>query len=247
MGTALLERSSGGSILTPDGLTVVTRARHAVHAFDLAISGHVASRTLTIGYTWSILGRYTNDAFQQWESTGDPDVDLYLRRFQDRSGGVDSGAADLAVVRTLAPTSKNRVLLFAERRVAAVSIRHRFSRRDVLRMEDYQGETVILNSVSGSTTMEAWAHRGVSMEPPLLVESIDEWNHLVSLNKGIGLTPESTRVMHPYPGINYIDVCDAPPAPVWLIWENAAFEQIARKFAEVVHQVIQKETVNGRR
>ncbi|MFC4375515.1 LysR family transcriptional regulator [Nocardia halotolerans] len=234
----LFDRTPTGCTLTEHGRLHLTRARRALAAFELAVRPSDQKPTITVGYVWAALGQLTNQVFERWNSDPRKREQLMLKRFQSRTSGVATGHADLGIARYPTPEVRHSTLLFTERRVAALRRTHPLADRPELSLRDLSQERIVLDVLSGTTTMDLWPPHMRPTRPPINAGSVDEWNHHVSLGEGTGITAESTPYIHPYPGIVYIPMTpETPRLQVFCIWEDDALAPVAAQLRDLVQQI----------
>jgi len=237
IGARLFDRTSAGATLTTTGEAYLVRASRAISAFDLAVQPPESVGTVTVGYVWSALGSLTNTVFETWNATK-PQEQLMLKRFASRTSGVESGEADLGIVRQGIASVSFSSSLFGEARVVALSQRHRLADRPELALSDLSDDIIVLDIMSGTTTMDLWPAHTRPFSRPIECGSVDEWNHHVSLGHGIGITAESTPHMHPYPGIVYVPMkATTPRIEVFCIWDSPHLTPVATEFCAMVRTV----------
>lgn len=224
---AALERALGARLLNRGGLaaTPTTAGRRALrHARALRTelealqrSVRAEDREIRIGFDWAALGARTTTVQREW-ARRHPAAELVFVAANSRHAGITEGLADVAVVRREPTTATiGRALVGHEDRVAAVSSGHRLARKRRLRMADFTGETVAINTVTGTTTEELWTP-GRAPGAFRRVDSTDEWLTLIAAGQAIGLTSGATAAQYARVGLAFRTVVDAPQVPVWLIW-----------------------------
>ncbi len=169
---------------SPPSTTSRGRARHR--------PGRCGSAT-----SWAALGRHTTAVLQRWRD-GHPEVPLEVHRVDERSAGLTSGLADIAVVR-------GELRCRRRHRSEPVFREPRWPRcRPVIRSP---GGTPSRSPTSreqssppayGTTTLDLW--------PPTAARSIgvdntDEWLTAIAAGLAVGVTPEATANQHPHPGV----------------------------------------------
>lgn len=238
VGVPLFDRTAAGSTLTAMGDAYLTRARRAIVAFEHAVRPPEVERSLTVGYVWSALGALTNTVFEQWNGDDSHLEQLTLKRFQSRTSGVESGQADFGIVRYATPSIAYASLLYSEPRVVALPEGHRLAGHNELELVDLVDETIVMDTMSGTTTLDLWPPHRRPGPPAVHCGSVDEWNHLVSLGEGIGITAESTPHVHPYPGIRYVPMsASTPRIQVFCVWDSLHLSPVADEFCTVVRTV----------
>ncbi|MCX4823893.1 LysR substrate-binding domain-containing protein [Streptomyces sp. NBC_01142] len=222
LGTRLVDRSTHHVALTAEGEAFRDKAAAAVAAFDEALdAGRLRRGPLRLGHAWSALGPYTTPLLRRWQQEH-PDTPLELLRIDDRTAGLTRGEVDAAVLRgpVDAPGLVTE-LLFTEPRVAAVTADGPLAARPSLTLADLTAGPVVLNTVSGLTTLDLWPEE-IRPTTTLTVANTDDWLAAIAAGRGTGASVASTSSMHPHPGVSYRLLADAPPAPVLLAWRTAS-------------------------
>ncbi|MCM2393302.1 LysR family transcriptional regulator [Streptomyces albipurpureus] len=216
LGTRLVDRSTHHLALTAEGRIFRDKAAAAVAAFDEALDPTRLRRwPLRLGHAWSALGPFTTPLLRRWERE-QPQTPLELLRIDDRTAGLARGEVDAAVLRGQVETpGLVTELLFMEPRVAAVTSDGPLAVKDELTLSDLAAGPVLVNPVSGITTLALWPEeeRPVSA---VTVTNTDDWLAAIAAGRGAGVSVVSTAEMHPHPGVTYRPLPDAPPVPVLL-------------------------------
>ncbi|MBH1934955.1 LysR family transcriptional regulator [Streptomyces sp. AV19] len=218
VGVRLVDRSSRRLALTPAGRTLHDHGRAILSHLDAALADTAAvSRPLRIGYSCAVLGRLTVPLLRSWRREH-PHVPLELRRHDNRSAGLASGDADVAVVRALPGDPRIRTeALYWEERLAALPDDHPLAGRDRIVLADLADETLALCSDLSSASPELWPPE---RRPRRVVElrNVDEWLGAVCTGEAIGVTSMGTVESHAHPGVRYVPVADAPAVTVYLAY-----------------------------
>ncbi|MFF3758985.1 LysR substrate-binding domain-containing protein [Streptomyces sp. NPDC004288] len=221
LGTRLVDRSTHHLALTAEGRAFQDRAAAALAAFDAAVDpARLRHRPLRLGHAWSAFGPYTTPLLRRWQRAH-PETPLELLRVDDRTAGLARGEVDAALLRgTVDAPGLVTEELATEHRVAALPADHPLADRARLALGELAAETVVLNTVSGTTTLALW--------PPdarpagtLTVANTDDWLTAIAAGRGIGVSSASTAALHPHPGVTYRPLPDAPPLPLVLAWRDA--------------------------
>lgn len=222
LGVRLADRSTHHLDLTPEGRAFRDRAAAAVAAFDDALDpARLHHRPLRLGHAWSAFGAYTTPLLRRWQEEH-PDTPLELLRIDDRTAGLARGEVDAAVLRgTVDTPGLVTALLFTEPRVAAVTSDGPLADRAALTLDDLASGPIVLNTVSGLTTLDLWPP-GSRPATTLTVGNTDDWLTAIAAGRGAGASAASTAEMHPHPGVTYRLLTDAPPVPVLLAWRATA-------------------------
>lgn len=239
LGTRLVDRSTHHLELTPQGEAFRARAATVVAAFEEALDPARLLRPapLRIGHAWSAFGPYTTPLLRRWRREH-PDTPLELRRIDDRTAGLTRGAVDAALLRgpVTAPGLRTE-LLFTEQRIAAVPADGPLAARAALTLHDLTSATIVLNTVSGNTTLDLWP-AAARPTATLTVANTDDWLAAIAAGTGIGVSSASTADQHPHPDVAYVPLPDAPRVEVLLTHREgqphpalAALRDLARALA----------------
>lgn len=222
LGVRLVDRSTHHLRLTAAGEAFRVRATAAVGAVAAALDpAQLASRPLRVGHAWSALGRHTTPLIRRWERDH-PDVPLQLLRVDDRLAGLADGTVSAAILRDPEPTPGLRSeRLMTEPRLAVVPSDSDLATRPRLRLADLADQTVSVNTVSGMTRLTLWP---AEIRPASVVEvtNTDDWLAIIASGRAVGVTVSSTAEVHPYPGVAYVPLADAPDGVTVLAWPAVA-------------------------
>ncbi|MEU4104302.1 LysR family transcriptional regulator [Streptomyces tanashiensis] len=221
LGARLVDRSTHHLALTAEGRAFQDRAAAALAAFEAAVDpARLRHRPLRLGHAWSAFGPYTTPLLRRWQRAH-PETPLELLRIDDRTAGLARGEVDAALLRGAvdAPGLVTEELA-TEHRVAALPTDHPLAGRPRLALDDLAGETVVLNTVSGTTTLALWP-ADARPAATLTVANTDDWLTAIAAGRGIGVSSASTAALHPHPGVTYRPLTDAPPLPLVLAWRDA--------------------------
>jgi DNA-binding transcriptional LysR family regulator len=233
----LVDRSTHHLELTAEGRAFRDRAAVAVTAFDEALdTGRLPHRPLRLGHAWSALGPYTTPLLRRWR-TEHPDTALELLRIDDRTAGLARGEVDAAVLR--GPVNIAGVateLLFTEPRVAAVPSDDPLAARASLTLADLATGPVVLNTVSGLTTLDLWP-ADIRPTATVTVANTDDWLTAIAAGRGVGASVASTAQMHAHRGVTYRPLSDAPRVPVHLAWRSSSPHPAVRHLVALARSV----------
>ncbi|MGZ7087223.1 MAG: LysR family transcriptional regulator [Ilumatobacteraceae bacterium] len=238
LGVVLIDRSTHHLTLTEAGSTFAVTAREAVEHVDEAIASISTSvPPLRFGHSWSS-STHAAAIVRAWRSEF-PDRRLRFLRSDERIAGLSGGHVDVALVRgPITDPSIRCAVVDNERRLAVVPADHLLAGKPQVALADLAGETLIVNSIAGTTTLDLWP------QPPRPtigadLTTIDDWLLAVATSTGVGVTPASTATLHPHPDVRYIPIHDAPTVPLVLAWprhrshpHTAAFVAVARRALE---------------
>ncbi|MFF1701425.1 LysR family transcriptional regulator [Streptomyces sp. NPDC058252] len=238
LGVRLIDRSTHHLRLTDAGKTFRARAATAVAAVDAALDPHRSGTwPLRVGHAWSALGHHTTTVLRHWQQTH-PQMPLELLRIDDRTAGLTTGRVDAALLRgPLDLPGARSTLLFHEPRIAAVSADSALAARTELALADLTDQTVVLNTVSGTTTLTLWPE---ASRPTAVLEigNTDDWLAAIAAGRGVGVTPAATADMHPYPGVTYSPLTDAPTLPLHLAWNDPPSHPAVADLAACIREII---------
>ena len=240
LGVRVFQRTTRSVTPSAAGKRIIEHARRVLNEAKLleeAARDHAGE--LRVGYAWSALGSRTLALQRRWEEAN-PAAQLIWVQSNSAAAGLADGSVDLAVVRRRLNDQRfAETLIGTERRVAAVAATDPLARRRFLRMEDFAGRSVAVDSRTGTTAEDLWGpeSRPSSLRP---VHGVDDWLTLISTGKAMGMSSEATAAQYQRPGVVYKPVRDAPPISVFLAsWKDdpsvllARFAGLAREaFAE---------------
>ncbi|MCX4730372.1 LysR family transcriptional regulator [Streptomyces sp. NBC_01363] len=242
LGVRLVDRSTHHLALTPEGVVFRDRAAAAVAAFDEALDpGGLHHWPLRLGHAWSAFGPYTTPLLRRWQELY-PQTPLELLRIDDRTAGLTRGKVDAALLRgpVEAPGLVTEVL-FEEDRVAAVAADGPLADHAALRLADLVGETIVLNTVSGTTTIDLWPP-DAQPTATLTVANTDDWLTAIAAGRGVGVSAASTADMHPHSGVTYHPLVDAPPVPVLLARRDVPGHPALPALAALAREIVRRGT-----
>jgi DNA-binding transcriptional LysR family regulator len=220
VGVRLVDRSTHHLQLTPAGEAFGARATTALAAVEAAFDAErLRSWPLRLGHAWSALGDRTAALLRCWRERH-PATELELRKVDDVGEALRQGVVDAAVLRgERLPAGLRAQDLRHERRLAAVPAGGPLAARPSLELADLGSEVVAVNTVSGTTTTRLWP---AEIRPGRTIEvtNTDDWLAVIAAGRAVGVTTSSTAAMHPYPGVVYVPLSDAPPVPVRVVWQE---------------------------
>ncbi|MEU0298967.1 LysR family transcriptional regulator [Streptomyces sp. NPDC006175] len=241
LGVRLVDRSTHHLALTPEGVAFRDKAAAAVGAFDEAVDpGGPHDRPLRIGHAWSALGPYTTPLLRAWQRRH-PGTPLELLRIDDRTAGLTRGEVDAALLRGPVETpGLVTEVLFSEERVAAVAADGPLAARASVSLADLTGDPVVLNTVSGTTTLGLWPP-DARPAATVTVANTDDWFTAIAAGRGVGVSGTSTARMHAYAGVVYVPLDDAPPLPVLLARRDGPGHPALPRLAALAREIVARE------
>lgn len=218
-GVVLVRRQAREAVLTEEGQAAVVRGRHLLEIagrLDAQMSGQ---RSLRLGYAWAAAGRHTVALQRGWDRE-QPGIDLALVRVNGASAGLAEGLVDAALVRTAPdPRRYESVPVGAERRVAAFAADDPWASRSRVRMKDFAGRRLLVDTRAGTTNLQLWP-AGAGPAGVLEVADIDGWLDALAAGRAVGISSEATAQQHRRQGVRYRVIADAPPLQVRLAWHR---------------------------
>ncbi|MCX5410887.1 LysR family transcriptional regulator [Streptomyces sp. NBC_00059] len=241
LGVRLVDRSTHHLALTPEGIAFRDKATAAVGAFDEALDpGRLRQWPLRLGHAWSAFGPYTTPLLRTWQQRY-PSTPLELLRIDDRTAGLTRGEVDAALLRGPVDTPGLATeVLFTEGRVAAVAADGPLAHRASLSLDDLTGDPVVLNTVSGATTLGLWPSHA-RPAATLTVANTDDWLTAIAAGRGNGVSGASTAGMHPHAGVTYVPLDDAPPLPVLLARRDGPGHPALPRLAALAREIVARE------
>lgn len=229
--TRLLERSSRRFELTSEGSELADRARRIVADVDAVCADLRMRATVAVGFAWLLPDIWFAAARTRFEEIGGR---LAIHRVDDPIAALAAGSIDIALYRKniRLPANMAARLIATERRVLAVAADSSLARR-APRWQDLAGHPLVVNTISGTTDETSWPAVDSGREI-VTCTNFDEWIELIAAGRGIGAVPELARTRAPHPGVRYLDVPDAPPSQLYLVWrEKPAPSRWVRRFVGI--------------
>jgi DNA-binding transcriptional LysR family regulator len=232
----LLHRTKQVVELTSAGAGFLPYARRALVAVDEAVrSAQLQSPHLRVGFTWGAASAYMGPAVRAFERQH-PGSRVELHRFDDTLAGLGDGRAHVGFLPSAPDDPRIETMVLAhEPRVAAIPADHPLARRRSLRLRDLQPETLVVNIVSGSTSLDLWK-AGQAPESIIEVRNVDEWLEEIAAGRGIGMTPATASRLYTHPQICYRKLLDAPFVPIVLAWPASGRHPLTDDFIEAAER-----------
>jgi len=238
LGVRLVDRTTRRLELTPDGVAFHRASLRALAAVQDAVTAVTdAARPLRVGYCWAAAGPHTTPILRAWRQAH-PQVPVELNRHDERTAGLASGQADLALVRVGLDRDRfARVELYREPRYVAMSDGDPLAGRGDVRLADLAGRGLAVVSAYGTTTLSLWPEGG---RPTIAADlrNLDDWLAVIGSGQAIGVTAASTAHQYPRPGVRYSLLADAPPVLTWLAWDRRHVHPWQERFVALARGVV---------
>ncbi|WP_307870451.1 LysR family transcriptional regulator [Saccharopolyspora endophytica] len=230
VGTALLLRNRRTVQLTAAGQQFLPHVHRVLAVLDEAVGAATGgSPALRVGFTWGSTAEYTAPIVRDFERAH-PDVTVEIRRYDDTVAGLDDGRTHVGFLPGDPGDPRFGTLVLAdEPRVVALPADHPLVSDEDVVLADLAGETIVINVVSGTTTLELWESTR-RPDTVVRVRNVDEWMEAIAAGRGVGLTPASTGRLYTHPQIRYRLVADSPRVPITLAWPRLATHPLVADF-----------------
>ncbi|NMI01745.1 LysR family transcriptional regulator [Pseudonocardia acidicola] len=233
VGAGLIWRNRRTVQLTAAGVRFLPHAHRALAVVEEAVGvagGEVPA--LRVGFTWGSTAEYTAPIVRAFEQDN-PGVVVDIRRYDDTVAGLADGRTHVGFLPGDPDDPRLGTLVLAEEpRVAALPADHPLAGRDEVMLRDLENEIVVINVVSGTTSLDLW-DTGRRPGTVVRVRNVDEWMEAIAAGRGIGLTPASTGRLYSHPAIRYRLIADAPLVPITLAWPRTAPHPLVADFVAV--------------
>jgi DNA-binding transcriptional LysR family regulator len=245
VGACLLRRTPQGVQLTTQGERFEVHARRTLHAVQEAfLSATDQAPLLRVGLTWGAAAAYTAPVVRAFEREN-PHVVVELRRYDDELAGLADGRTHISFLP--GPPLNNWVetlVLAREPRIAALPVGHKLAALDELQLRQLADETIIINVVSGTTSLGLWEPTHAPSST-VEVQNVDEWLEAVAAGRGVGLTPASTGRLYHHPEITYRLISDAPLVSIVLAWSRVGAHPLVENFVAIARRMRSSQADGG--
>ncbi|WP_367433336.1 LysR family transcriptional regulator [Streptomyces celluloflavus] len=228
IGYRLLERTTRQVTLTPEGDRLYDELRMLLPRLDAALRPVADGSFFRIGFAWGFPATWPQAAIERFEAeTG---VGVRVHRHDAALAGVDSGTADIAILRgRVTAPGMQAVTLLHEPRIAAVSVRSELAGQDEISWSELSRRRLVVNRVSGTSDLADWPV-GARPEVAAYCENFDDWLEAVAGNRGVGVVPESIGRRHIHPFISFVAIPDAPPVPLHIVFPRHHAHPLTPRF-----------------
>ncbi|WP_280267267.1 LysR family transcriptional regulator [Nocardia wallacei] len=214
----LIDRTPRRFEVTGEGAEFLAHARRILADLDAVVADLQLRSGVAVGFAWLLPDTWFGAARTRFETVGGH---VEIHRVDDPIAALAAGTIDIALYRKDIRLPKNMAArrIGTERRVLAVSTSSPLAGATDLRWRDLAGYPLVVNTVSGTIDENSWPEPDPAREI-VTCTNFDEWLELVAAGRGIGGVPELARTRAPHPGVAYVDVADAPPSRIYLIWRT---------------------------
>ncbi len=215
-GVTLVNRTSRETVLTDRGHRAAERGRHLLAFAESLESSARGERLMRVGYVSSAAGRYTPLLQRRWRES-EPGIDLRLIHTKGPLAGLAEGLTDVAVLRRVPdPAKYHSTVVGTEGFVAACADNDLWSRRRKLKLKDFAGRPLVVNTQS-DLDLNLWP---LDFGPlrAFDVDSVDHWLDAVTARRGVGIATQATADQHRPIGLRYLPIVDVPDIEVRLCW-----------------------------
>jgi DNA-binding transcriptional LysR family regulator len=228
LGVTLLERTSRRVELTPAGQALLKEGRRLLLQTRRAIQITRAAQTgqLVVGFYGSAAISLLPDVLKAF-AVRQPAVDVSVQELLfSEVDDVLGGTIDLAFTRLLPEQTQSEVeILSREPRVVALPRQHALANHAATTFADLREESFVINPMVESEGPPArWLaeqrRHGLPGRIAAEAASIQEILTLVASGRGICLVPAVVARHYPREDIRYVEVSDADPAVVSLVWRT---------------------------
>lgn len=242
IGTKLLERDTRRVDLTPAGSALLESARPLIVGAEQAVAAAQQAggqtRTLRVGFVAAVTHAQLGDALEAF-AQANPDVNLRIHfgELTDPSGGIRSGAADVAAVHGPFDSGDLELAyLWSDPLVVAMAADHLLAARVELAIEEVLAEPTFDFPTADRLWRDFWMltkHRGG--RPPRIVAQFSTLDALVqALRAGLGIhvtTPDLVEALGPGSGIVWRPVPGLEPLEHSLACRKGDERDVVRDFA----------------
>ncbi|WP_249375491.1 LysR family transcriptional regulator [Streptomyces sp. I05A-00742] len=226
VGARLLERTTRRVEPTPAGQRLYDETVGLVARLDDALRAPCRGSVLRLGFTGLLPERAAAlvEAFRKDTGAG-----VRLVRRDGAAAGLDTGEADVAVVRGAAPEGTRGPVLCHEERVAAVPRSSALARRRVLDWAELATLPLVVDTVGGTTAVDLWPE-GARPRVSCTAGNLDEWIESVAAGHGVGVAPRPAAERRPHPGVRFVRLRNAPAVTVRLVVPARRAHPLADRF-----------------
>ena len=224
LGVRLFERSRAGTRMTPAGELLHDEARSLLHAAEV-LQRRVRrvnreGQCVTVGFMPGLiltpLVRHLEETFPGLR------VDVVRTSWTEQIAGVRDGRFDACIAHRPFTGAGLRVVgLFAEPRLAAMSVDHRHAGVDEILLADLAGDVLLQPADAvpewrGKVSFPGQRDGGV----PSVSPTVEEKFELVAAGRGIVVIPESATRYYRRPDLHFARVVDLPRTEVCIVTES---------------------------
>jgi DNA-binding transcriptional LysR family regulator len=253
IGTALLERTSRGVVLTAAGSAFLDVAREILAALDRGVAAarnaaRAVSGRLVVGLSAATGGLARSQVLAAF-SAAYPSVavDLEVYDLAHPAAGLLDHSTDVALLRPPVSAPGLAVEVVAsEERVFVLAAGHRLASRSSLDLAEVAGlpwvaAPLSVDGCAPSTFRDDWlaVPRPDGGVPVVGAEArtIEEWREYIAAGRGIGLCPASAEAFSARPGTVFVPARGVPPTSLCVAWRADDLRPAVLAFAKVAASV----------
>jgi len=244
LGLALFERHPRGVRLTAEGELMLDAAVRVLQAYQRFVDQAAAARDQrSVELAVGVMAHGAGDLMPvilRLLRERHPGLGVRLQQFnfEDPTVGVGRGITEVGFVTgPVDPVAGIEVVtLRREPIVAAVATDHPFAARAEVSVRELVTCRFVTDTLAGGAWHDFWLAKSYRRpgDPVELVTfaSHDEALDAVAMDLGVSMCPASTQRFYPRPGVAWVPVVDAEPAPLNLLWRPDAAAPTTRQFVE---------------
>jgi DNA-binding transcriptional LysR family regulator len=244
LGVRLLTRTSRRVELTASGETLLAEGRRLLADAQRVLrdTRAAACRHVTVGFYGSAADAQLPGVLRAFAQRH-PDVEVDVRDLRlEQIDQLLTGSVDVAFTRLLPdqldPAHELQVEVLAhEPRVLALAVGHPLAGQPSLAFRDLGQESFITNPLLAEGERPArWlaeqTRHGLPGRVAGRATSVQELLTLVASGRGVSLVPASVAERYHRPDVSYVEVADAEPAVVSLVWPRPPVRPEVDAFVE---------------
>jgi len=253
IGCPLFLRTSRNVELTPVGRRLKDSLAPAYASVvdaieDAASAARQIAGVINVGFLGPLAGDLLTRSVERFRQFH-PDTEVHLRATEiaDPVQPLRNGQLDLLV--TQLPVSEHGiaggVCIIQERRVLAVASKHPLARRSSVSLEDLASDTFFrpagVPSRDWERSAQPWTTpSGVPIERGPEVATFGEMLSMIAAGRGICAVAAHNLTYHPWPGITYLPIDDAPPFKFGFVWRVGTETRLSQALVASVREHVRE-------